>query len=471
LVSPSSSPFPSRGGNERAPPRGSTPNTRHQAVLLAMGRDDVPARLALDDQQQLVARFPHGGFPTLAEEERVMRAIADQLGGTLHSNPLWALARQPVTAHSHGGCALGRVTDEWGEVKNYPGLFINDGSLLPTPVEVNPASTIAALAERNIRHFAQKLGNGTLPASWQADIDGASRWAKLQRKGGVDLEPPRPKPILLHHARVGLAFAENMSGHMLPFTSPEPLELSTSQASRIPLARFLSAEGKARDRKIEVAFQLTATVPDIGTFLNDPSHSIDLSGSLCFGPGIIGVGPVSLAKVEGTLSLLVDVAPGRQLMIYNLPFTHDGEPWTLLGEKEIQKNAGFDAWLDASTLYVELIRGRLQPRKHARRLLSGRKAIQRSTHNAHARGVLRLGLHDFVTNQLRSLRPIGTDDPQRVIWTLGTFGVFFFGRLQGIYAPEIDRFLALFGRSAWRSTQEVRQQGDDSDIFRVFQGP
>ena len=58
--------------------------------------------------------FPDSGFPTLGEEERVMRGIADQLGGTLRTSPLWALARRPVTAHSHGGCALGKVTDDVG---------------------------------------------------------------------------------------------------------------------------------------------------------------------------------------------------------------------------------------------------------------------------------------------------------------------------------------------------------------------
>ncbi|MFH1417317.1 MAG: GMC oxidoreductase, partial [Planctomycetota bacterium] len=39
------------------------------------------------------------------------------------------------------------VTDPFGEVYGYPGLYVADGSLLPTPTGVPPSMTIAALAE------------------------------------------------------------------------------------------------------------------------------------------------------------------------------------------------------------------------------------------------------------------------------------------------------------------------------------
>src|SRR4051812_42514963 len=180
-----------------------------------MGRDDVPARLELGRNGKVYAAFPDGGFPTLSEEERVMRGIADQLGGTLRTSPLWALARRPVTAHSHGGCALGVVTNDWGEVENHPNLFINDGSLLPTPVGVNPSSTIAAIAERNVEHFvrynwyARKGHNpdSLLAKAWEADIARAKVWSANQTN--VALEPPLPgKRITVHHKSVGFTFTE-----------------------------------------------------------------------------------------------------------------------------------------------------------------------------------------------------------------------------------------------------------------------
>ena len=40
------------------------------------------------------------------------------------------------------------VVDSYGEVFNYPGFYIADGSVLPAAVGVNPSLTIAALANR-----------------------------------------------------------------------------------------------------------------------------------------------------------------------------------------------------------------------------------------------------------------------------------------------------------------------------------
>jgi cholesterol oxidase len=430
-----------------------------------MGRDDVPAELSLSDDKQLVARFPAGGFRTLAEEERVMRAIADQLGGTLRSNPLWSFARQPVTAHSHGGCALCLVTDPWGQVNGFPNLFINDGSLLPRPVGVNPSSTIAAIAERNIRHFTLNVLRRRLPSAWKSHIAAARRWASDQDQKQVKLEPPDAKSIYLEHGTVGFAFAEKMSGHMMLLDHPDRMHLPTSK-ERIRLAPFLRAEGDARFRKLEVSFSLTATSTDVAAFLDDPGHAVQLDGSLDFAPGLLGQHPVSVKDVKGTLSLLVNLAPGRRLMVYELPFTHADQDWTLIGEKEIQDDPGFDAWLDASTLYVELCPGKVKKGELALDLLSGQ---DRPRTEAVARGILRLGLRDFVIDQLQNSRAIGTEDPARIVWTLGSFGVFFFGTMQGSYAPEIERFLSLLGRSSWRSTSVGSEQRDDPGVFRILE--
>jgi cholesterol oxidase len=40
------------------------------------------------------------------------------------------------------------VVNSYGEVFNYPGLHVADGSVMPGPVGPNPALTIAALADR-----------------------------------------------------------------------------------------------------------------------------------------------------------------------------------------------------------------------------------------------------------------------------------------------------------------------------------
>jgi choline dehydrogenase-like flavoprotein len=430
-------------------PRDPRPAARQapQAVLLAMGRDDAPARLELDCQGDIRATFSDGGFPTLGEEERVMRGIADQLGGTLRTSPLWALARRPVTAHSHGGCALGKVTDDWGQVHGNRNLFINDGSLLPRPVGVNPSSTIAAIAERNVEHFVIGLKGG-LPPAWQKDKDEALKWRAKQ--DGVSLEPPKPLPITLHHESVGFAFVEQMRGRMARLDAKEASRLPRPGRGRIPLAPFLSAEGHdgAGAAPPIASFELNAHVRDIGAFLNDDHHRVQLSGTLTL-PANLVAATTTEAKIEaGTLALLVAAARDQRLMIYHLPFEIENNPWTLIGQKEIQDDPGFDAWLDASTLYVELCRDRvdledfLDPKG------------QLVPPQVMARGILRLGLRDFALNQLRGMKALGITDPARTIWTLGSFGVFFFGEMQGAFAPEIEHFLTLFGRGSWRTDGE-----------------
>ena len=441
----------------KPPPR---PQERAQALLLAMGRDDMPAHLKLDGDR-LIAWFPEGGFPTLDYEERVMRGVADQLGGTLRSNPLWALARRPVTSHSHGGCALGEVTNEWGKVNGYEKLYINDGSLLPTSVGVNPSSTIAAIAERNVERFVRHVWyvehgrspDGRLPCAWQADIDAAKAWNAEQLGLGVDLEPPvNRQAITLHHKAIGFSFTEAMSGHMAPVGGDlDNSRLPPPGTTRVPLAPFLVAERAGRGDENtpplgQVSFTLAASVTDLGTFLDDPSHTIAIPGTINIAAALLGASgaDVEVPVTDGTLNLLVADVPGRRLMLYHLPFTYAGHAWTLVGHKEIQDDPGFDAWLDAATLYTELWRDGVKVEDFV-----GARGDQRPQ-RARARGILRLGIRDFLDNQVTGLHAVGTKEPARTIWTLGSFAVFFFGSMQGTYAPEIDRFLSLFGKAPWR---------------------
>ena len=55
--------------------------------------------------------------------------------------------------------------DEYGEVFNYPALYIGDGSVMPGPVGPNPSLTIAALANRFADRPLEKTRGATGSAS------------------------------------------------------------------------------------------------------------------------------------------------------------------------------------------------------------------------------------------------------------------------------------------------------------------
>lgn len=62
-----------------------------------------------------------------------------------------------ITAHPLGGVVIDKATDNVGMVKNYTGLYVMDSALIPGHTGcVNPALTIAALAERNIEKIIER---------------------------------------------------------------------------------------------------------------------------------------------------------------------------------------------------------------------------------------------------------------------------------------------------------------------------
>ena len=85
------------------------------------------------------------------------RVVAKKQGGYPQSSVNEALLNVPVTAHILGGCHMGEtqedgVIDYKHEVFEYPGLFVVDGSAVPSNLGVNPSLTITAMAEYAMTH-------------------------------------------------------------------------------------------------------------------------------------------------------------------------------------------------------------------------------------------------------------------------------------------------------------------------------
>lgn len=122
--------------------------------IFAIGRDNAGGRLSLRGRQLVLDwDYRRDNATLIASMQSAMRQVADAYGGTFAPDLTWNLFRRTMTVHPLGGCRLSAsatsgVVDEHGEVHGHPGLFVADGSIVPTALGFHPSMTIAALAER-----------------------------------------------------------------------------------------------------------------------------------------------------------------------------------------------------------------------------------------------------------------------------------------------------------------------------------
>ncbi|RMF91409.1 MAG: GMC family oxidoreductase, partial [Nitrospinota bacterium] len=132
---------------------------RHTFLLLGMGRDRSTGRIELREDGEPVIRWNLEQSRLHYERVRQeMEKLARALGGTFLDNPLTYL-RKIIAVHPLGGCVMADspeqgVVNPQGEVFGHPGLYVVDGSIIPTSIGPNPSLTIAALAE----YIAERLG-------------------------------------------------------------------------------------------------------------------------------------------------------------------------------------------------------------------------------------------------------------------------------------------------------------------------
>lgn len=133
--------------------------SQFSAVLLCMGLDNAKGVMRLNKDGWLDVAWPQA-------ENRVLYNAILALGKRFtrfiegsHFLPLptwlWPI-KNNVTVHPLGGCALADTPAQGvvsaqdgsrGEVFGYRGLYVADGSLMPTALGANPVATITALSE------------------------------------------------------------------------------------------------------------------------------------------------------------------------------------------------------------------------------------------------------------------------------------------------------------------------------------
>jgi cholesterol oxidase len=100
----------------------------------------------------------------------VARRMARELDGIPQSCNLEVLLNVPTTAHILGGCPMGQsaesgVIDERCRVFGYDGLYVMDGSAIPSNLGVNPSLTITALAEYAVSQIPENPGRALAPSA------------------------------------------------------------------------------------------------------------------------------------------------------------------------------------------------------------------------------------------------------------------------------------------------------------------
>jgi len=149
-----------------------TGSIKNTLSLILLANDDSMGRMFLNDNRLRIEWPGLGTKPQFVKGSEFMRQVTQAIGGEYIQNPIWneLTNHNLVTAHPLGGCVMaddadGGVVNHKGQVFTgdpgggvHEGLYVMDGSVVPTALGVNPLLTISALAERSCYHLAREYG-------------------------------------------------------------------------------------------------------------------------------------------------------------------------------------------------------------------------------------------------------------------------------------------------------------------------
>lgn len=378
-------------GAREDPLAASEHQAQHAQLLLAMGHDGSPARLVwLEGLDRSAPWLPNPEqLTTYVEQQKIF----DRAGRRHVHNPLWrALPNDAAqlmagakpgatvtTVHPLGGCVMSDhpdagVVDDRGQVwvhdpgrgflgpdamecgsgqeayqnepRRYKGLYVLDGSIIPTALGCNPLWTITALAERALDAFPAKTVAAPVPPPARSE-------ARAPQPGPAQAVPIAAllqEELLARELALGGAFARHFGSGLAAaslratFTSGDlPADLRTrrhrleTQASLVigPLV-----EGEPGEARLEY-------VAEDGLFEVLPA------GAASSGPALVLRGSAEIAlmvlalcaAVGGFFTLQWRVALagalGFVLLAVLLPFGRTFLTWLVLrGVRDIRENAG-----------------------------------------------------------------------------------------------------------------------------------
>jgi choline dehydrogenase-like flavoprotein len=135
----------------------------HILFITGLGLDGNDGRVTIDWAGRPKVSWLTGPKSRLIYEAqiRAVGQIIEALGGTMMVTH-YMKTGEVITAHPLGTCRMADhvfrgAVDENSQVFNYPNLYVVDGSVIPTSLGVNPALTIAAIAEKVSASIAANL--------------------------------------------------------------------------------------------------------------------------------------------------------------------------------------------------------------------------------------------------------------------------------------------------------------------------
>jgi len=154
----------------------------HTMLYLVMGQDSARGTILFEapiterDGRIRISWDGAGQQQIFTNMNEELRRHARALQGSFISNPTWSFfnLRHLITAHPLGGCPMGEdhlqgAVDIFGRVFQgdgsvHQGLYVVDGSVVPSALGVNPFLTISALTERFAARKIQQLRGDAYPA-------------------------------------------------------------------------------------------------------------------------------------------------------------------------------------------------------------------------------------------------------------------------------------------------------------------
>jgi cholesterol oxidase len=412
------------------PYRGAVQRTQ---TYLVMTHDNASGRMSLDAQGNLALNWPSiGGQPIFQQVNQRLKQATEALGGTFVHNPLWSklLRNNLTTVHPLGGCvmaddAASGVVNHKGQVFSgragsgvYDSLYVADGSIIPTPLGVNPLLTISALAERTMALIASDRG-------WKIDYS-------------LPSAPKAAAPIT-----VGVEFTETMKGYFSSSikTATQPLQLDSSYQQGFD-------QGQAGNSPFQ--FTLTIVSEDLNDMVSNPAHEAEMVGTV-IAPGLSSP---PLTITEGRFNLFT--VDANNVATHNMRYrmkmvTDAGRTFYMDGFKQTHPDSVLQSWPATSTLYITIYDG------------------DSATSPILGKGILHIAPADFA-RQMTTMKIINAGSLEERLKAGAKFARFFMGPLFDTYADVFVRPTVFDADATPRQKRPLRVGAPQVAFFKTADG-